>query len=172
MLGIIKKASVKSGILLNNLSTNENQVRIIPAVSFACNGTITKALFAAVTEEETSASTTHPELQLWQTFSSLPWFYNRRSRASLEGAMATDELNVYEKSFPQPMRFETGDVLGLYLPQEEFSPLKLYFLVSGIHAASVPSYSIERGNLFTSFNANSPSAERDHDIPLLNIEIG
>ena len=171
LLTIIKKANVKSGVVLNNLSTNENQVRIIPAIRFGCNGAITRALFAAETIEVTSAQARHAELQLWYNSSSSR-VYNRRRRASLSGSTATGDLNVYEKSFTHHLRFETGDILGLYLPEGDHSQLKIVFL-SGIHLATrVPSYSIKQWNSLAFFNANSPSVERDYDIPLLNIEIG
>lgn len=162
---------MKSGIVLNNLSAYESQVRIIPAIRFGCNGTITRALFTAETRAVTSAQTRHAELQIWYNISSSQ-VYNRKRRTSLSGSTATGDLNVYEKSFTHHLRFETGDVLGLYLPEGDHSLLKIVFL-SGIRSAMrVPSYSIKQHNSLAFFNANSPSVERDYDIPLLNIEIG
>ena len=170
---IVKKANVKAGAVLNNLSSNENQVRIIPSVRFGCNGTITKVVFAAEAVQTTNSPISHPELQLWYTrlHYNYFWFYNRRGRASLEEALSTSAMNVYEKTLRPPLRFEAGDILGLYLPEEGYSPLKVFFQ-STFLAHPVPSYSIQQNNMYTFFNANHSSINIDYDAPLLNIEFG
>lgn len=163
---------MKAGTAFNNLSSNENQIRIIPAVSFGCNGTITKAVFAAEASATPYRPISNAELQLWYAgTASLPWFYSRRSKASLEDAAMTSTLNVYEKLFSEPLRFMAGDVLGLYLPADGYSPLNLFFL-TGYVVSSMPSYSFQQSNLLTFFNSNNPLVERDFDVPLLSIEIG
>ena len=163
---------MKSGITLNNLIANENQIRIIPALSFTCNGTITRAHFAAESVDSPLVPTSNAELQIWYSTPTFPWVYNRRGKASLKGAVTTSNINVYEKSFSQPLRFVAGDVLGMYLPAREYSPLKVYFASDIQTSRGVPSYNVRQSNLFTFFNTNYPATEMDHDIPLLDIDIG
>ena len=174
LLTIITKAKVKSGLVQQNtlqLYSNSNKVRIFPAIRFGCNGRITRALFAAEPNESTLS---HAELQLWSKlqiwFLSVPGSYNRRNQASLEGATATSDLNVYEKTFSQPLRFEAGDILGLYLPPEEHSSLQL-FLQGGPLATNVPSYSIQQSNSFSDTYFNTNNAESDYSVPLLSLKI-
>ena len=164
---LIRKAKVKSGINVSNLNAHNNQVRIIPAIRFGCNGTIVRVSFAAEPIETTLMPTSHTELHVWYNFFGL---YNQRSKVSLEGATTASNLNVFEKSFSQPLRFEAGDVLGLYLPDDGHTPLKLFFR-NGLLARGVPSYSIQQSNLFTFFNTNNPSVETDFDAPLLGMDI-
>ena len=169
---MIKKSRVKSGLDQPNtweLSTDSNRIRIFPAIRFGCNGRITRATFAAEPKESISSSASHAELQVWSElqiwFVSVARYYHRRNRASLEGARATSDLNVYEKSFSQPLRFQTGDILGLYLPPEDYSSLQLY-----LQGSYKRSYSIQQSNSINTFNTNN--AESDKSVPLLSLEIG
>ena len=171
-LQLINKAKVKSGIILNNLRANDNQIRIIPALRFTCNGTIVGAYFAAEPNGTPFAPTSSAELQVWYNTPAFPWFYNKRGKASLQGAVTTSDLNVYRKSFSQPLTFVAGDILGMYLPASGFSQLNMYFLSGALTSGDLPSYNIRQSNIFKFFNTNNPSTEMDLDVPLLDLEIG
>ena len=155
------------------MSSDSSQIRIFPAIRFGCNGRITRATFAAEPKESISSLASHAELQVWSElqiwFVSIAGSYHRRNRASLEGARETADLNVYEKSFSHPLRFQTGDILGLYLPPEDYSSLQLY-LQGGLFANNKPSYSIQQSNSINSFHTNN--AKSDNIVPLLSLEIG
>lgn len=106
-----------------------------------------------------------PELQIWSVSST--GFYNQRNRATLEGARATSDLNVYEKSFNPSLSFRSGDTLGIYFPPEGSTPLQLY-LLGGLFALNKPSYSIQQDSWLNLFNINI--AESDNSVPLLSLD--
>lgn len=173
---MIKKSRVISGLDQPNtsqLNSDCDRVRIFPSIKFGCNGIITHVTFAADSKEPISSLTGHAELQLWSElqvwFVSITGTYTRRNRASLEDATPTSDLNVYEKSFSQPLRFQTGDILGFYSPPEGSSPLELYHQ-GGAFAFNKPSYSLQQSNSLNLFNTNN--AESDNSVPLMSLEIG
>ena len=148
----------------SQLSSDSDRVRIFPEIRFGCNGRITQATFAAGLLA--SHTQVWPEIQIWSVSSA--GYYNRRNQATLEGARATSDLNVYEKSLSQPLSFQTGDILGVYFPPEGSSSLQLY-LQGGLFALNKPSYSIQQSSWLNLFNTNI--AESDNSVPLLSLEI-
>ena len=160
---------MKSGVDQPNtsqLSSDSDRVRIFPEIKFGCNGIITRATFAAESKRLLASHTQMwPELQIWSVSST--GFYNQRNRATLEGARATSDLNVYEKSFNPPLSFRSGDTLGVYFPPEGSTPLQLY-LLGGLFALNKPSYSIQQDSWLNLFNINI--AERDNRVPLLSLD--
>ena len=114
----------------NTLSDNrlDNELRVIPGMSFTCSGTITSLLLGVDVKTFVADSTDqYPEVQVWR-YSSLFKSYYRRQRQQIRlavGNFSTDGVLHYNLNPPMPI--ESGDVLGVYQPRHNESVVQLFY---------------------------------------------
>lgn len=121
---------VKAGILSDNysdLSYREATQRIIPSMTFHCNGAITKFMIAGLSY---GTRAHHPELQIWRREDTTHW-QRKEATGDNTAVVRTVHLNVLEYIPIPPLPFQVGDVLGIYQPYSSVSALKLYLEETG-----------------------------------------
>ena len=103
----------------------DDEFRLIPDVSFTCSGTITGLLIGA-TYRIGGSRNEYPEVQVW---SSIPGGYTRRGSPQMirlnQGDFSPD--GVYQYNLTTPMSFQSGDLLGVYQPDESDSLVTLFY---------------------------------------------
>ena len=120
-----EKISSRNTVSVNRL---DNELRVIPGMSFNCSGTLTSLLlgvdvrtFAAGTRDQ------YPEVQIWRYSARLRW-YTRQERQQIRlaaGNFSTDGVLKYNLDPPIP--FESGYVLGVYQPRHNESVVQWFY---------------------------------------------
>lgn len=156
-------------IAARELLEQNSQTRIIPGITFGCSGILSRLIFAAE-EQQITLRMTYPEVQVWRPLFSDT--YNRVQRISLANYSPGGYLNVFNVSPAEPVNIEQGDILGIYLPPSNMSPLSLKFLQLTGGDSFPESYSQMQSYPFSFFNVNHISTQLDYSIPLLRFEMG
>ena len=155
-------------LLVSSSVEHNAQQRVYPGISFNCSGKITGIVFAAL--EGSLAALEYPEVQLWRKGSSL---YTKVANISLAGSTRADSLNLYHVTLNDPVLFERGDGLGLYVPPRERSRLVIQFQEAAEAGVLVMSYSSSEFSSGDSiFNISDSGVLQDEDIPMMIIESG
>lgn len=107
-----------------------SEFRLVPDMNFCCNGTVTSLLLGVDVRTMTSSRNKYPEVQLWRR-SQLNDSYSRQDRQKIRLTprdFSPDGVLVY--NLKPPMQFQSGDVLGVYQPQQSDSIVTLYYSVN------------------------------------------
>ena len=105
----------------------DNEFSLIPHVNFTCSGTITSLLIGA-TYRIGGSRDEYPEIQVWSSNLDGTLFTRRGSRQTIrlnQGDFSPD--GVYQYNLTTPMPFQSGDVLGVYQPDESDSLVTLFY---------------------------------------------
>ena len=156
-------------IATNEITEHNSQTRIVPGITFGCSGILSMLMFAA-RKQEITLSSNYPEVQVWRRLFS--GTYNRVQRISLAGYYPGGNLNVYKVSLAESVTVEQGDILGMYLPPSNMSPLSLEFLQSTGSDTFPESYRQMQNYPVAFFNVNRISTQLDYSLPLLHLEMG
>ena len=102
---------------------------VIPGLNFSCGGIITEWFLGAV-EAGNANRNLYPELQLWRASDISNSTYIKVNNTFLEGtSMLT---NLFTGLVNPPIRFQSGDFIGLFLPDASMGNadgrLRVYFL--------------------------------------------
>ena len=90
---------------------------VFPDYSFSCAGLITSWSLGLVEQSGGDNRINYPQLQIWRRNSSGD-FYDRI--ASTEQTAAPESLSqLYSVTIDPPLQFQSGDILGMYLPRSE-----------------------------------------------------
>ena len=105
------------------------------------------------------------ELQLWQITSGNN--YIKRNFSIIDHINTTTNNNVYEYSLNPPLEVQEGDVLGVFQPRENDSPITIYF-----QEGSGPfNYGDENiDDAFASLTVDDPLYQNDY--PLVSVILG
>ena len=104
----------------------EDEFRLIGDTSFTCSGTITNLQLGG-TVRGGGMRTEYPEIQLWRIMTG-SGFYTQQARQEIrlaEGDFSPDGVLRY--NLTTPIQFQSGDVLGVYQPEEMESVVRIYY---------------------------------------------
>ena len=129
----------------------ENEFRLIADVSFTCNGTITSFQLGG-TIRGGGMRDEYPEIQLWRpdTGGALYTQQARQEITLAEGDFSPDGVLRY--NLATPIQFQSGDVLGVYQPEESESVVRIYYnseVSTTYRLSNNPTGSISFGSLTT-----------------------
>ena len=100
----------------------ESRQQISPQMKFTCNGMITKwivgAEFSSIFDENL-----HPELQVWRNVGDD--IYQKIGGTQLFFPFGALPSKIYEYSKFVPISVQSGDILGIFMPQNSASRLRL-----------------------------------------------
>ena len=105
----------------------DGEFRLIPNVNFTCNGTITSLLIGATYRTGGRDRDRYPEVQVWR-INPEGTLYTRQGSGEIrlaEGAFSPD--GVLQYNLTTPISFQSGDVLGVYQPEESYSIVTLFY---------------------------------------------
>ena len=149
---------------------NSQRQQISPEIKITCNGLITKWIVGADWNPSTSRYL-YPELQIWRNVGNET--YRKISGTYVFFPFIARANQIYEYTKFAPIPVESGDVLGIFLPRDSVSRLRLssendnsnnpkvYYL----SATSSPYEELDRQN-------NEPSLSTASYYPLVSLEIG
>ena len=92
-----------------------NQQIVFPSYNFASDGTVTSWTVAADWEDRDGRNR-FPELQIWRRRSG-DTDYDRVASTNLT-ATAESSNRLYSGTIAPPLQFQSGDILGMYLPRD------------------------------------------------------
>ena len=126
-LDVLQRRAVKIPNATNSVNTLSNEFRLIPDMSFTCNGVLTSLLLGVDVRTVTSRRSRYPEVQIWRKTRNV---YLRQGKEEIQmaaGDFSPDGVLVY--NLTSPIRFQSGDVLGVYQPRRSESVVRLYYNV-------------------------------------------
>ena len=140
----------------------KEEQRIIPAINFTCQGTVTKWIVAAKWNKKSNLA----ELQIWRKAGAEGTY--TKSQATTITASEENNTGIYEFDV-SGVTFQEGDILGVFTPKD--SRLRPYF--SELYGP--PNYYMDTGMdstataIGTTFQISGSAIQ--HDIPLVTVEI-
>ena len=154
-------------LLVPSLSETQNEVNgrqfVFPNYSFSCAGLITSWSLGLAERRGNDERMNYPQLQIW-----------RRRSGDLYDRIATTELTataispnqLYSVTIVPPLQFQSGDLLGMFLPEDEpdNGRLRVFF---GQNAGPMYRFADSAASL-TSLPVAGNS---DNDRPFLALEI-
>ena len=135
---------------------------LYPQIAFSCNGTVTKWIYGA-NYRSSNQYTATPQLQIWRRTSN---GYTLIENSTVD-ATARNASNLYEFIPQTPLKFQEGDIFGVYIPRNSISKLRLF------------EQRLSGPNNFRQTNVNAPLStldlmlglDSDNDFPLVTVEI-
>ena len=107
---------------------NYREFRIFPDWTFTCNGTITSLLLGADIPRKRDEE--YPEIQVWRN--TVGDTFTRQASQEIrlnEGDFSPDGVLRY--NLTTPISFQSGDVLGVYHPEDSSrSNVRLYYFIN------------------------------------------
>ena len=108
----------------------DNEFRLIPYESFSCNGILTSLLLVGTVRRNMGGRNQYPEIQIWRKIdhSSNTYMYSRQDSQKIRlnlGDYSSD--GVLQYNLTTPISFHSGDVLGVYQPDESDSVVRVYY---------------------------------------------
>ena len=101
--------------------TIDQRQQITPDMRFTCDGMITKWIIGADWGSGND-DTLYPELQIWRNIGNDT--YQKMSGTFIEASMENAN-RIYEYDDFSPIPVQTGDILGVFIPQTQKSKLRL-----------------------------------------------
>ena len=99
--------------------TGIDRQQISPDIMFTCDGMITKWIIGA---DWNISESLYPELQIWRSSGNYTY---QKINGTLIDVETENENRIYEYvNFP-PIPFQAGDILGVFLPRNRDSKLRL-----------------------------------------------
>ena len=101
-------------------ATNPDQrQQITPDIKFTCDGMITKWIVGANWD---SSDSLYPELQVWRNIGNDMY---QKINGTFITAPTENSNRIYEYDNFSPIPFQAGDILGVFLPENELARLSL-----------------------------------------------
>ena len=136
---------------------------VFPNITFTCNGSITKLIAGVNIKNITSKvpSLKAAEVQIWRKDKNKSDSYIKIESFPLNATQVN--LNVIELAPPTPIRFQEGDILGVYQPESNESRLFIRFQmrdgpINYIQNSALSSFSLV-------------GHKTSYDYPLVTVEI-
>ena len=126
-LDVLRKRAEKIPFGLTSFDVLSNEFRLIPDMTFTCNGTITSLLLGVDIRTVTSSRNMYPKVQIWRR-NHLNSSYTRQESQEIRlnaGNFSPNGVLEYNLTFP--MQFKSGDMLGIYQPHDFDSVVRLYY---------------------------------------------
>ncbi len=150
----------------------EPQQRIIPALSFTCNGSVSKWIFAGKTISNRNGSL---QLQIWRkqstgngdpTAAPSSGVYERIN--SVDVNITTEGDSGVYSVVTGSSNFSIGDVLGIFEPDN--SQTELYYISGDTHGPI--NYVVNTHTSPTVFSTSGQFTYQQNTVPLITAEIG
>lgn len=143
------------------------QQRIIPQLNFTCNGSLTKWIFAASWNGGNNHNL-YPELQIWRPNSSDTYVKVQSSTVTLSQNLT----NRYEYIPSSPIKFQAGDIIGIFQPSQARSRLYMQYYQGNIYSQLISYYFQTRTtSQFQSFSSTERRVMSEYILPLITVEI-
>ena len=107
----------------------DNEFRLIPFESFSCSGNMTGLLLVGTVRTGGSRNQ-YPEIQIWRKIDHSNNTYMHSWQDSQEIRLNLGDFSpdgVLQYSLTTPISFQSGDVLGVYQPDESNSVVRVYY---------------------------------------------
>ena len=105
---------------VGDVATTERQLQITPDMKFTCDGMITKWIIGAGWRN--NDVNLYPELQVWRNSGNDIY---QKINGTFITVQTRSEDQIYEYSNFPPIPFQSGDVLGVFIPRDSRSKLRL-----------------------------------------------
>ena len=116
----VKRMRILLGLETVGSATNPDQrQQITPDIKFTCDGMITKWIIGA---NITLNSSFYPELQVWRNIRNDMY---RKINGTFITTQTETSNRIYEYDDFSPIPFQAGDILGVFLPENELTRLSL-----------------------------------------------
>ena len=100
-----------------------------PHLSFQLSGLLISWVFAASRVTSQNGNNTYPQFQVWRPIGEHSYKRINTTDPNVAPIAVPGELNVYEYNFEaQPVAYLQGDVVGIYQPPLQSSPLQVAFV--------------------------------------------
>ena len=137
---------------------------VFPNYNFSCAGLITSWSLGLVEPRGNDARINYPQLQIWRRSISGD-LYDRIASTALR-AVAESPNQLYSVTIDPPLQFQSGDLLGMFLPRDAANNGRLRVLF-GQNAG--PTYRFADSP--ASLTSLSVDGNMDNDRPFLALEI-
>ena len=107
----------------------DNEFRLIPYESFSCNGNMTGLLLVGTVRTGGNRDQ-HPEIQIWRKIVHSDNTYTYTMRDSQEIRLTPGDFSsdgVLRYNLTTPISYHSGDVLGVYQPDQSNSVVRVYY---------------------------------------------
>ena len=139
--------------------------RLLPGESFSCSGTMTGLLLAgAVMKRKMGKRDKYPEIQIWRNTSGNTYTRNSSQEIRLaRGDFSPD--GVLQYNLTTPISYQSGDVLGVYQPDQSDSVVRVYY---DTNASTTYKYEIEEPKGMGTTPAPPPTSVYLSELTLFN----
>ena len=139
---------------------NDERLVLFPDIIFTCSGMVVKWIMGG---ERESFQGEFSELQIWRLTGGSVY---QKITGTVISLLSDEDDNVYEYTVNPPLPFQTGDILGLFQPDE--TALQLHY--DSDDDSSIY-YVSEFGNSDV-FDVNGENVDTRRGLPLVTVEIG
>jgi len=153
--------------IVGNKLIRDKRQQITPDINFTCDGQITKWIIGADWDNNDNL---YPELQVWRNVGN--YTYHKINGTFI--SIATEsETSVYEYDNFPPIPFLAGDILGVFVPRNRDSKLRIqHEQDSGPTNYYIPTEDSDTVSPFNTFDLQSmPSLTSEVYHPLVTVEI-
>ena len=104
----------------------DNEFRLVLNESFSCSGNMTGLLLVGAVRTNMGGRTQYPDIQIWRNTGSNTYTRNGSEHIKLnEGDFSSD--GVLQYNLTTPISYQSGDVLGVYQPDQSDSIVRVYY---------------------------------------------
>ena len=141
---------------------NVERQSVYPAINFTCDGSITSwtVLARRFTGND---DTMYSDLQVWRGEGG--GAYTSVGNTTLSGG-SDNRDDIYEYMLDSPLRFQAGDVFGMFQPQGSVSRLRIHSQRDG----GPPSYYVETRSATNTLNETTATVFDDY--PIVTVTTG
>lgn len=170
--GFISQDAIDTTLHSTQLTIPYEERRIIPGIRFNCSGVITAWTVGARWRTD-EMHNVFPHLQIWRRNEfDTTYFVVGDSELSVSGSRTNGDY-TFNGAVEPPLKFKSGDVLGLFQPPQSRSRIGVYYDVS----RGPPNYFIDTGSapqppLASVIATELGSNEVQDSLPLISVNIG
>ena len=143
-------------------TTIDRRQQISPEMNFTCNGTITKWIIGADSFFDVNRHL-YPELQVWRNIGNSTYVKISGTYIFLPFADLSDR--IYEYSGFTPIEVQTGDILGVFTPDDSYS--RIFLLSEGPGGSNHPAQYYHSFSDRTLSSSNIDVINIEYNMPLL-----
>ena len=145
------------------------QERVIPGITFGCNGTITSWTIGANLRRG-GGRDSYPYLLIWRSTGGNSFRLEGRTQLMVPDDGRPDGDYTFSGNASPPLQFQVGDVLGIFQPRDRQSLVRLYF-ESGTGRISYSRRADDVSSLMDSFTITGRGVDDDEDLPEITVEL-
>ena len=143
---------------------NDERQSVYPAINFTCDGSITSWTVLARRRDTFGFQNVYPDLQVWRREGG--GAYTRVGSTTLSRRRNNRQDDIYEYVLDNPLRFQAGDMFGMFQPRETISRLRIHEQQGGGPLSFYMETRSATGTL------DEDTATEFHDYPLITVTTG